>query len=150
MRLTSSTCEPHDSGTAVSFTIPAGSSEAYVSGYRLYRSSDPVAGDRNGQFGEGAPSGVIAVDRDVQAYAHPSPPQLTVVQEGSRGTRDVVVDVAPAEADKNHRLSGYEWRLSPDPVVRQLSGAKRLSSAMLSNWSMLSAGWGRVTGPLSA
>ncbi|CAM5647959.1 fibronectin type III domain-containing protein [Streptomyces aurantiogriseus] len=139
------TGEPWDDRTVVRFTLPEGSSEEYVYGYRLYRSADPrtgwtavgtlaqlgargvvdgtapagrsyyyvVAVSRVGDYGEGAPSGVISVDRDTDSYTTPlSPPQLTVVRQGAPGTGDFVVDVKPAEADKDRRISGYRWQAS--------------------------------------
>jgi hypothetical protein len=139
------TTEPWDDRTVVRFDLPEGSSETYVYGYRLYRSSDPrtgwtavgslaqigsrgasdptapagrsyyyvVAVSRLGDGPEGAPSGVISVDRDTAAYTTPlSPPQLTVVHEGGPGAGDSVVTVKPAEADKDRRISGYRWQAS--------------------------------------
>ncbi|MFK0023665.1 fibronectin type III domain-containing protein [Streptomyces sp. NPDC090798] len=103
--------DPRTGWTGVAFTqayargivdpsAPAGRSYYYV-----------VAESVQGPLpGEGASSGTISVDRDVAAYASAGPPQLTVVHEGSPGTGDFVVDVKPAEADRDHRLSGYQWR----------------------------------------
>ncbi|MFF8592542.1 PA14 domain-containing protein [Streptomyces sp. NPDC015220] len=134
--------EPRDDVNVVHFEPPAGSGETDVNGYRLYQRGDTtsvwtavhlvppgargavdqtaktgrsyyyvVALDRQGR--EGAPSEVVAVDRETPVHSTPpNPPQLTVVREGSPRTGDFVVNVKPAAADKDRGISGYKWEFT--------------------------------------